>query len=229
MAKEKKPDTDKAKAEVAEAQKQSPLKVEVHFPAIADLKQAIAFDADNNLVMAIQFKVKVDQFETFRLLNLLKQPHGTLYATLGSPQSAMDFNFTKDGKVEIIKAQIVAEKAADKKKALPAAQDITLSPGASATKISDVTFNHVPDDPKPFGVFISYAVNGSDEAKSCAGRGDNPTEAVIAGVIACGVVGEDVNEPFEIRAALEALETSPAAYKLIRVIDVGNFDTEKEG
>ena len=34
-------------------------------------------------------------------------------------------------------------------------------------------------------------------------------------------------EPFEIRAALEGLEPSPEGYKLIRVLDVGSFDSEE--
>lgn len=216
MAKEKKEKA--AKSEVVKKQAAEPLRVEVHFPTITDLKQAIGFDADNNLVMGIQFKVRVDQFETFRLINLLKQPHAPLYATIGTTQSAMDFKFTKDGKVEIVKAQI----AADKKPALDKPQE----PKEAAVKIQEVSFNHVPEDPSPFGVFIEY-VNGSGEIKSVGGRGNSPLEAVIAGVHNCGVA-QDKNEPFEIRAALESLEPSDGAYKLIRVIDVGSFDIGEE-
>lgn len=230
---ESKPEKNTKKPEaksVTKTQAAEPLKVEVHFPHISDLKQAIAFDADDNLVMAIQFKVKVDQFETFRLINLLKQPHAPLYATLGTVQSAMDFKFTKDGKVEIVKAQIAAEKK-EKPKALA---DKSADKGAAAelekaeapVKIQAVTFNHIPEDEKPYGVLIEY-VNGTGEMKSVAGRGMNPTEAVISGVKNAGIVGDEVSEPFEIRAALEQLEPSPDNYKLIRVLDVGSFDDDK--
>ncbi len=93
----------------AAAQVTKPLAVEIHFPTITDLKQALAFDADGNLLIMIQFKAKVDQYEIFRLVNLLKQPHGSLFATIGSPQSAMDFMFTKEGKVEIKRQHSISQ------------------------------------------------------------------------------------------------------------------------
>ena len=111
-----------AKAEVVQ-----PLKVEITFPSIMDLKQALAFDADGNLVIALQFKARVDQYEIFRLVNLLKQPHGALYATIGTLQSAMDFHFdAKAGKVEIIQAAkaLPPGKAESKKAGKPADQVI---------------------------------------------------------------------------------------------------------
>lgn len=227
MAEKNKPEknpkkTQAKKTEVAKADVVQSLKVEVHFPSILDLKQAIAFDGDGNLVLAIAFKAKVDQFEIFRLVNLLKQPHGSLYATIGSPQSAMDFKFTQDGKVEILKAQIAAEKPKT------AALDKPAEPADHAVKIHEVTFNHIPEDERPFGVTIEYLANGSGEIKMVAGRGNNPTEAVISGVKTCGAVTADMNEPFEVRAALELLDPSPANYKLIRVLDVGSFDDSEK-
>jgi len=207
--------------DVAKAEAVQPLRVEIHFPSIMDLKQALAFDADGNLIIALQFKARVDQYEIFRLVNLLKQPHGALFATIGSPQSAMDFKFTKDGRVEIVKAQIAAEKA--KAPAL----DTPPEPGAKAAKITEVRFNHIPEEEDPFGVLIEYAADGTGEMKTVAGRGKSATEAVIAGVRNCGVVAADVKEPFEVRAALELLEPSADCYKLIRVIDVGSFDVEE--
>ena len=98
---------------------------------------------------------------------------------------------------------------------------------AALVKIHGVTFNHIPEDERPFGVLIEYVCNGSGEIKSAAGRGMNPTEAVISGVHNCGAVAADLKEPFEIRAALELLESTPANYKLIRVLDVGSFDLEE--
>lgn len=235
--KQDKPDKDPKKAEakkasIAKTEVIQSLKVEINFPVITDLKQAIGFDAGDNLVMTIQYKVKVDQFETFRLLNLLKQPHAPLYATLGTAQSAMDFKFDKDGRVEIVKAQIAAEKAKEKTKALAegkpadkgAAKELEVA--VAPVKIQAVTFNHIPEDERPYSCLIEY-VNGTGELKTVAGRGLNPTEAVISGVHAAGIVPADVAEPFEIRQAIEKLEVSPENYKLIRVLDVGSFDEEK--
>lgn len=218
---------EEPKAEVAQAEVQKPLPVLIQLPNIFDLKQAIAFDSNSNLVMAIQFKVRVDQFELFRLVNLLKQPHGGLSATIQSPQSAMDFRFHKEGRVEIVKAQIVA----DKKKKLPEAKpkEKPAEPAEIEATVHGVTFNHNPEDERPFGVFIEYVLNGSGEIKSAAGRGMNPTEAVIEGVHNCGIVAADMTEPFEVRSAMELLEPSAENYKLIRVLDVGSFDDNSGG
>jgi len=218
---ENKPETKTTKKPEAKPEVINSLKVEVNFPNIVDLKQALAFDADNNLLIKIQFTARVDQFEIFRLVNLLKQPHGSLFATIGSPQSAMDFKFTKDGKIEILKAQIAAEKA--KTPTL----DTPPEPGPKAAKITEVRFNHIPEEKLPFGVLIEYVADGTGELKTVAGRGKSATEAVIAGVRNCGVVAADVKEPFEVRAALEDLnhlEPSAECFKLLRVLDVGSFD-----
>ncbi len=219
MAKPEKTTKTQGKTAVAKAEAVQPLRVEISFPSIMDLKQALAFDADGNLIIAIQFKARVDQYEIFRLVNLLKQPHGTLYATIGSPQSAMDFKFTKDGKVEIVKAQIAAEKT-------PALDNLETA-AVKAAKITEVRFNYIPDEEDPFGVFIEYAADGTGELKDVAGRGKSMTEAVIASVRNCGIIDAEVKEPFEVRAALELLEPSPDCYKLIRVIDVGSFDVDE--
>lgn len=202
-----------------------PLAVEITFPAIMDLKQALAFDSDGNLIIGIQFKAKVDQYEIFRLVNLLKQPHGTLYATIGSPQSAMDFKFdSKLDKVEVIKAA----------KAIPQATDQSQEEAAEplfpadknqqpkAVKIHGVAFNHRPEDKQPYGVAIDYLADGTGEIHTVLGRGVNPTEAVLAGV--ARILPTEAKEPFEVMAALEELEPSPEGYKLIRAIQVGNFD-----
>jgi len=219
--------------EVAAVEVMKTLRVDVHFPKISDLKQAISLDTDGRLFIKIQFTAPVDQFELFRLSNLLNQPHGALYATIGSPQSAMDFKFTEDGRVEILKAQVKAEKAMAKTAALA---DPPAAVNWKVAKVHNTTFNHIPEDPRPYGVMIEFAVEGSGELKTAAGRGKDPTQAVISGARNCGIVTADIMEPFEIRAALEALEPSPANYKLIRVIDVGTFeiepggeDTEKKG
>jgi hypothetical protein len=229
---------EEPKAEVAQAEVQKPLPVQIQFPNIFDLKQAIAFDSNSNLVMAIQFKVRVDQFELFRLVNLLKQPHGGLSATIQSPQSAMDFRFHKEGRVEIVKAQIAADVeivkaqiAADNKKKLPEAKpkEKPAEPAEIEATVHGVTFNHNPEDERPFGVFIEYVLNGSGEIKSAAGRGTNPTEAVIEGVHNCGIVAADMTEPFEVRSALELLQPNSENYKLILALDVGAFDDNLGG
>lgn len=206
-----------------------PLKVEINFPSISDLKQALAFDADGNLIIGIQFKARVDQYEIFRLVNLLKQPHGALYAIIGSPQAAMDFKFDpKAQKVEIVQAI----------KALPQGNTKTAEsqePVAEATdqepvvvKIHAVAFNHIPEEKLPYGVAIDYVTEGSGEIHTVAGRGKNPTEAVLAGIMATKALPNEVNEPFEVMAALEQLDPSPECYKLIRVIEVGSFDDSSD-
>lgn len=199
-----------------------PLAVEVNFPQIMDLKQALAFDADGNLIIGVNFKAKVDQYEIFRLVNLLKQPHGTLYARIGSPQSAMDFKFdTKKDMVEVIKA---ARTLPLDKSQEPAAESADQEP--AVVKIHEVTFNHIPEEEKPYGVVIDYIKDGTGEVHTVAGRGYNATEAVLAGVAATKAFPADLQEPFEIMAALEQLDPSPACYKLIRVLTVGSFDDE---
>jgi len=207
-----------------------PLKVEITFPSIADLKQALAFDADGNLLIKVQFTSRVDQYEIFRLVNLLKQPHGTLYATIGTPQSAMDFKFDhKAGKVEIIQAAKAL--AQGKKTGKPAAAQEPTDHEGTVVKIHGVTFNHMEEESKPYGVCIDYVVNGTGEIKTVAGRGMNPTEAVLAGIAATKILPADLKEPFEVMAALELLDPSPDCYKLIHAIEVGSFDEEpgKEG
>jgi len=221
MAKtEGKPETKDPKKAKQKAEVVQPLKVDVNFPSIMDLKQALAFDGDGNLIIAVQFKAKVDQFEVFRLVNLLKQPHGTLYAIIGSPQTAMDFKFdTKNDKVEVIKAA--------KQLAPGPAEPKPQEGAAGVVKIHSVAFNHIPEEEDPFGVLIEYLADGTGEVKSAAGRGKTATEAVISGVHNCGAVAAEMKEPFEIRAALELLEPSGDCYKLIRVIDVGSFDVDE--
>ena len=240
---ENKPETtDKAgitaaKKPEAKAEVIQPLPVEVHFPNIMDLKQAIAFDGDGQLIIAIQFKARVNQFEVFRLLNLLKQPNGGLSATISSPQSAMDFYFNdKEGTVQVIKAAVktikssaqiagpkTTEKALPDNEAYPAASDVV--------KIHFVHFHHIPEETLPFGVAIDY-INQTGEIKIALGRGKNPTDAVIDGVRWCGLIRYEGAEPFEVRAALENLETSTEGLKLIRVIDHDSFeiieDTEED-
>ena len=99
-----------------------------------------------------------------------------------------------------------------------------LFPGPAAVKIHDVTFNHIPEEDKPYGVAIDYVADGTGEIRTIAGRGKNPTEAVMAGV--AKILPDGVKEPFEAIAALEELEPSPEGYKLIRAIKVGSFDEE---
>lgn len=215
----------------AKAEAVQPLKVEINFPAITDLKQAIATDSDGNLLTRIQFTARVDQFEIFRLINLLKQPHGALYVTIGSNQSALDFKFDpKNLRFQIFQSAKRIEDAKKDKDTVADKTDVPVEEAANqAVKIEAVRFNHEPGEKLKFGVFIEYSVNGSTELKSATGRGKNPTAAVIAGVKQTGAVFEGLNEPFEVRAALEALEPSGECYKLIRVLDVGSFDVDEKG
>jgi hypothetical protein len=237
---DKKAAKKEAAAVVAEAAKAAkPLAVEIHFPSIVDLKQAIGFDADGNLIIALQFKAKVDQYEIFRLVNLLKQPHGSLFATIGSPQSAMDFMFTKEGKVEILKAEIAQEKAkslaagkTEPAKDKPAADQSAGSKALATTvdliTFQEVTFNHIPTEERPFGVVIDF-VNGTGETHTVAGRGKTATEAVICGVKATKGGFEAFDQPFEIVAAVKKTKETLAQIKIIRAIEVGSFDDDNKG
>jgi len=206
------------------------LKVEINFNPIYDLQLPIGFDGDGNLIIGVRFKARVDQFEVARLVNLLKQPHGALYAVIGSTQSALDFKFdSKQLRFEIFKAS----KGMEEKKPAKVIEDKTAAQVEDATnqavKIEIVRFNHIPEEKEPFGVFIEYSADGMAETHSAAGRGKNPTEAVISGVKNCGAVDASLNEPFEVRAALELLEPSTELFKLIRVLDVGSFDVDEGG
>lgn len=198
-----------------------PLKAEINFPSIMDLKQALAFDSDGNLIVAIQFKARVDAFEIFRLVNLLKQPHGSLFAMIGSPQTAMDFKFDpKTDKVEVIKAakKLTAGKAEATPEEPPQVGPIT---------IQDITFNHIPEEKDPFGVCIDFVSDGTGEMHTVAGRGKTATEAVIAGVKRTGGFPADLNEPFELIEALNKTTVTPALMKTVRAIEVGSFDVDE--
>ena len=70
-----------------------PLKVEINFPAVSELKQAIKQDKDGRLIGVIQFETPVDPISFFRLLHVLKTSHGGVYATLGTNQAALDFKW----------------------------------------------------------------------------------------------------------------------------------------
>jgi hypothetical protein len=188
-----------------------PLAVEIKFPNIFDLKQALAFDNEGALLIAIQFKAKVDQFECFRLVNLLKQPHGPLHATIGSPQSVMDFKFdAKEIRFEVFKAaaqlaagdqkKVDAVKEAEKvKDKAQAAQAKDTPPKAPTGKIfTNIQSNHVPDDALPFGLFADVLVPGSELGKSTAGRGKTPAEAAISLLKQVDIIPTDRPvEPFE--------------------------------
>jgi hypothetical protein len=240
---EAKPKTETAVAKTAEVVKA--LKCEVTFPMIANLKQALGFDKDGNLVITVQFQAPVDQFETFRLVNLLKQPHGALYAVIGSPQTAMDFIFDKKkNQMDIIQAASKlltassdaqgtiktgeAGKPADaekpkrgRKKTEEVAEE---KPVTNALLIQEVSFNHMPDEQLPFGVTADYLEREGGEVHSKAGRGKDAYSAVVALAIGLNIIGPGAKQPFEIRAALETLKPTPALYKLVRVVDTGSFE-----
>lgn len=217
--KSKKEEPKKPAAKPAEVV--TPLKVEVEFPHIHDLKQGIAFDSDMNLVLTIQFKAPVDQYEVARLVNLLKQPSGVLHATIGSNQSAMDFKFDpKAGQFVVTQA---AKALVPGKKDKPAAGP----PADGKVVFQDVTFNHFEKEDKPFGVFISYT-DSDGVIHEKAGRGGSALEAVIAGIQSTGAIHRDMTEPFEVLAALKDIDVTPALNELLRVIEVGQIPTDKK-
>lgn len=219
---EKKAKKTKAEKPAPPAEVVKPLKVEINFPTITDLKQAIQFDSNGILVLTIQFKSTVDQFEIARLVNLLKQTRGALYAVIGTSQSAMDFKFdVKAGKVELIQAAKALAEAKPVQEEKPAADKPV------KVKFQEATFNHIPKEEKPFGVFISYA-DGNGELHEIAGRGVSAMDAVIDGVKATGAVPQEMNEPFEILDVLKEFEETPALIDLIRVIEVGKIPVDKK-
>ncbi len=209
----------------------TPLKVEINFPIISDLKQALAFDANNNLFIAVQFKARVVSTEVFRLINLLTQPNQGLFAVIGSNQAAMDFKFDpKADTVEIVraaKALPVGTSVQEKGKPAESKAVVEVKPedvkGGDGVFLHSVTFNHVPEDARPYGVLFEY-VNGTGEIKSAAGRGMNPTEAIISGLHSIKIIPAELKEPFEIIAALKKSKESDALVKTIRAIEVGSFD-----
>jgi hypothetical protein len=225
-----------AAATVAAAQATNPLQVEVRFNPIFDFKQAIGFDGDGKLVMTIQFKTVLNQFdvyEVFRLVNLLKQPHGSLFATVGSPQSAMDFKFSQEGKVEILKAEIAATKALPAgKKGKPADQpadqgtgEKPVDPTEGEITFKDITFNHVPEEKLPYGCVIDFTNGATDKSHVVAGRGKTTAEAVISGVKQTKAkLFDGLNQPFEIVAAVKKTPETDAQIKIIRAIEVGTSD-----
>lgn len=229
---EEKPETKATKTtKTPKSEVVKPLKVEITFPLIMDLKQALAFDSDGNLLIKVQFTSKVDQYEIFRLVNLLKQPHGALYATIGTPQSALDFKFdTKAGTVQIIKAETKALTQGKKAEVKPAADQVPADDQEpKAVKIHAATFNYMEEEELPYGVCIDYVEDGTGEIRTVAGRGKSGTEAVMAGIAATKILPADLKEPFEVMAALETMnheDPSPECFKLIRALEVGSFDVE---
>ena len=219
-----------------------PLKVEITFPSISDLRQAILTDNDGNLVVALQFKAKVDQFEIFRLVNLLKQPHSGLYAIIGSPQTVMDFKFdAKELRFEIFKAaaQIAA---GDKKKAAAETAQVQDQAAAAAAKVTppaqvkgpgnptgkvfvDITTNFIETDAKPFGLFANYR-NGEGKDKSAAGRGTSAAEAALFLLGQVDIIPTDRKvEPFEaIKYLTEGHGTDALCLALADVIKTNSFD-----
>jgi hypothetical protein len=225
-----KKDQPKGKSEskgiTAEATK--PLRVEISFPAITDLKQAIGTDSDGNLIIQIQFKAKVDQFEVFRLVNLLKQPHGALYAIIGSPQSALDFKFdAKQIHFEILQSQTEVQLDPSTSKDSNKSREEPEEKLPRVTKIYTATFKHFEKEEKPFGVAIDYVTDSTGEIHSIASRGLNATEAVMDSVVS--ILPGNIKEPFEAIAALEKLESSPEGNNLIRVLQVGSFNDGARG
>lgn len=217
--------TDTATKKTTEVAKTEPvalgMKVEVTFGTITDLKQALGFTSDGDFEMAIQFKSKVDPFEVFRLINLLKQPHAPLYAIIGSPQTAMDFAFDKaNNKVEVlraIKAAVQEAKKLDDKKNPPS--DIK----AKVIEFVNLSVNHLPTEAQPFGLFVDYK-NGNGEDKSVAGRGQTPAEAGMSVVRSLECVPLTVKEPFEVLDALRKFPPTPALAKLILTIARNKFE-----
>lgn len=235
MAKQKKEQPKlETKPEVIQA-----LKVEVNFPTISGLKQVLGFTSEGDFQIGIQFTAKVNPFEVFRLVNLLKGPHTALYAIIGTNQGALDFKFDeKDYHVDVIRAaaQLAAGKPVDKPEIVHDAG----KPGATAeaTKTTeakveppkgkifvDVHVSNSEGDPRPFGLFANY-MNGTKEPKSAAGRGTTASEAALSLLQSVNLIPSDRPvEPFEaIKYLTEGFGTDPFCLALADVIKTNNFD-----
>jgi len=249
MAKTSKKNQPELKIET-KAEVVQPLKVEIHFASIANVKQVLGFASDGDFQIAVQFTAKANPFEVFRLANLLKGPHSALYAIIGSNQGALDFRFDeKEYKIEVIRAasQIAAGKPADAVKTADKAETtdagktavavVKTEPGKAAAvqgkKPADlkgrifveVKSNVIQDDPNPFGLFAAY-FNGSQEAKSAAGRGKTPAEAALSLLANVDLIPTDRKvEPFEaIKYLTDDHGSDPFCLALADVIKGNTFE-----
>jgi hypothetical protein len=224
---EKPESTPTVKSEVVQA-----LKVEINFPSISGIKLAQGFNNDGDFQIGIQFTAKVNPFEVFRLINLLKGPHTALYAVIGSNQGILDFKFDeKNYLVEVVKAaaQLAAgetgkpeKKDADDKKP---AQEKGKEPVVKGKVFVEVHSNDFPDEPEPFGLFAEY-LNGSQESRPAAGRGKSPSEAAMALLRTVNIITSDrPAEPFEaIKYLTEDFGSDPYCLALADVIKSNTFE-----
>lgn len=213
-----------------------PLPVSITFVGITGLKLPIALDDKGHLVVGVQFQARVDPFEVFRLINLMNQPNGGLSATISSPQSSMDFRFDpKAGTVEVLKSatpvkpdQVPAAKNLNKPKKNagqePAAAAEPPAPDIALIELTGISFNHIPEEERPYGVTIDF-LNGDGQGEHCvAGRGGAPTEAIMDALKQTKGFDPGLDEPFQYIDALKLTKKTPAQIKVIRAIEVGSFD-----
>ncbi|MCK9602057.1 MAG: hypothetical protein M0R06_23630 [Sphaerochaeta sp.] len=250
MAKQKKDQKSFDSAGAAPATKTElvkPLKVEINFPTIYNLKQALKMDDKGALIMGVQFEAKVDQFELFRLANILSQPHEGLYAVIGTPQTVMDFKFDKkEIRWEVFNANLKLEagKSPAQDKAAPpveaatgAAQgptpaEQTAKPDGDfkpkVTTFFSVTHNHIENEPDPFGVLVEYLA-GTEEVHSQVGRGKSPADAALSAIRQLEACPPALGQPFEMIDYLgKNFQKTTALCQLSLIISRDTFDIPAE-
>lgn len=197
-----------------------PLKIEINFPNIFDLKQAIAFDTNGRLLVAIQFKAPVVSSEVFRLVNLLTQPNQGLFATVGSKQATMDFLFNpKEDKVEIIRAvkQLAVATSKDEPPAEP-------KPEGTLVELFGAKIDQNID---PYSIGAKYQ-NGTGEILANVGSGKSPMDAALNLARTLNLVPADRPvEPFKAIEYLKKVEGNPFIAALVAVIETNTFEPLK--
>ena len=218
MAKKK---PDKAQDEI------QPLKVDIKFPHIMDIKQQIALDTSGILAIKIQFTANVDQFEVFRLVNLLKQPHEALYAIIGTNQSQLDFQFDADAGVVNILQSIVALPVGVTSTEPPRDSEPGITP---SIKIVEANLKYDKVFPYPYRAEIIYVMlEGNGEILTLIGVGQDIADAILDALSDMLPGQQLMPEIFEAVAYLEGLEDRAECLKLINALYSNSIGEPEQG
>ncbi|MFA5429866.1 MAG: hypothetical protein WC329_01750 [Candidatus Omnitrophota bacterium] len=221
------PNKPEMKAET-KAELVKPFRTEVPIKNITGLKIPLTMDDKGHLVGGFQFQAIVNQYELFRLINLMNQPNGGLHVIFVSDQASFDFKYDqKEQRFEVIQgvlplpagtAKTTPDAAAQEKKE-PAKK--TAAP-TSPVVFTNTTFNHFDKEPEPFGVAIDYMPDETGNIVHVLGRGKTAVEGLFSGLKQ--VKGfEAISQPFKFLEAVKATKEGPAQIKIIRTIEMGEF------
>lgn len=73
------------------------IKVEIIFEDVTDIQQTTKMDKDLDLTSVVKFSSRTNPMAIARLLNLMRQMHGPIRASLQCDQAVMDFFLVEDG------------------------------------------------------------------------------------------------------------------------------------